>query len=212
MHPNPIFRAEPRARNLGFARDRGFGALSINADPAPLIAHVPFVLAADGRSADLHLMRSNPVSRAVTGPMPAVISVTGPDGYISPDWYGAANQVPTWNYVAVHLHGTLVPLEAGELRGMLDRLSAHFEAQLQPKTPWTADKMDPDALDRMLRMIQPFRFDITDSDGTWKLGQNKDDAVRQAAADHLASAPAGQETALLAALMRGAETPRGPKH
>jgi transcriptional regulator len=208
MHPNPIFRAEPHARNLGYARDRGFGTLSINADPAPLIAHVPFVLGAEGRSAELHLVRSNLISRTVTGPMSAVIAVTGPDGYISPDWYGSADQVPTWNYVAVHLRGTLVPLEADELRGVLDRLSAHFEAKLLPKSPWTAEKMDLDALDRMLRMIQPFRFDITDTDGTWKLGQNKDDAARLAAADHLASAPIGQETALLAALMQGA----GPKH
>lgn len=208
MHPNPAFRAETRARNLGYARDRGFGALSVNADPAPLIAHVPFVLDDDGSFADLHLVRSNPISREVTGPMPAVIAVTGPDGYISPDWYDAADQVPTWNYVAVHLRGTLVPLEAGDLRGALDRLSAHFEAQLLPKPPWTADKMDPEALARMLRMIRPFRFDVAGVDGTWKLGQNKPDAVRRAAADHLASAPTGQETALLAALMRGA----GPKH
>ncbi len=208
MHPNPAFRAETRARNLGYARDRGFGALSINADPAPLIAHVPFVLDDDGTSADLHLVRSNPISRDVTAPRPAVIAVTGPDGYISPDWYDAADQVPTWNYVAVHLRGTLVPLEAGDLRGALDRLSAHFEAQLLPKPPWTAEKMTPEALDRMLRMIRPFRFDVAGVDGTWKLGQNKPDALRQAAADHLASAPTGQETALLAALMRGA----GPKH
>ncbi len=208
MHPNPTFRAETHARNLGYARDRGFGALSINADPAPLIAHVPFVLDKDGRTADLHLVRSNPISRAVTGPMPAVIAVTGPDGYISPDWYDVADQVPTWNYVAVHLRGTLMPLEAEALRGALDRLSAHFEAQLLPKTPWSADKMDPDALDRMLRMIRPFRFDVTDIDGTWKLGQNKEDGVRLAAAGHLTSAPVGQETALLAALMRGV----GPKH
>ena len=208
MHPNPTFRAEPRARNLGYARDRGFGALSINADPAPLIAHVPFVLAEDGHAAELHLVRSNPISRAVTGPVPAVIAVTGPDGYISPDWYDAADQVPTWNYVAVHLRGTLVPLEPKELRGTLDRLSAHFEAQLLPKPAWTADKMDPDALERMLRMVRPFRFDVADIDGTWKLGQNKPDAVRLAAADHLTSSPVGQETALLAALMRGA----GRKH
>ena len=204
MHPNPIFRAEPHARNLGFARDRGFGLLSINADPAPLMAHVPFVLDAEGRSADLHLVRSNPVSRSATGPVPAVIAVTGPDGYISPDWYGLADQVPTWNYVAVHLRGMLVPLEAEDLRGALDRLSAQFEAQLLPKPPWTADKMDPDALDRMLRMIRPFRFDVTDIDGTWKLGQNKPDDARERAAGYVDAYGIGSDARVLAALMKGA--------
>ncbi|MGR3639332.1 FMN-binding negative transcriptional regulator [Alterinioella nitratireducens] len=208
MHPNPTFRAEPRARNIGFARERGFGTLILNADPAPLVSHVPFVLDEAGAVAELHLVRSSPISRAVNAPTPAVIAVTGPDGYISPDWYGAPDQVPTWNYVAVHLRGTLVPLEAAQLRGALDRLSAHFEAQLLPKLPWTADKLTPGALIRMMRMIRPFRFDVDQIDGTWKLGQNKEGAVRDAAADHLASSPIGQETALLAALMRGA----GVKH
>ena len=31
----------------------------------------------------------------------------GPDHYISPDWYRAADQVPTWNDVAVHLRPCL---------------------------------------------------------------------------------------------------------
>ncbi len=208
MHPNPTFRAAPRARNIGFARDRGFGTLSINADPAPLISHVPFVLEEDGSMAELHLVRSNLISRAINAPTPAVIAVAGPDGYISPDWYGIADQVPTWNYVAVHLRGTLVPLEAEELRGALDRISAHFEGQLAPKARWTADKMDAEALSRMMRMIRPFRFDVDQIDGTWKLGQNKPDDVRTRAAEHLSTAPSGQETAILAALMHGA----GQKH
>lgn len=208
MHPNPTFRAEPRARNIGFARERGFGTLCINADPAPLVSHVPFVLDEAGKVAELHLVRSNPISRSVDAATPAVIAVTGPDGYISPDWYDLPDQVPTWNYVAVHLRGELVPLEAEDLRAALDRLSAHFEAQLLPKTPWTAEKMDPEALNRMMRMIRPFRFDVSRIEATWKLGQNKEDTAREAAADHLASAPVGQETALLAALMRGA----GAKH
>lgn len=208
MHPNPAFRSEPRDRNVGFARDRGFGTLCINADPAPLLAHIPFVLSEDGSTAELHLVRSNPISRSINTPTPAVISVTGPDGYISPDWYGDPSQVPTWNYVAVHLRGQLVPLEANELRGALKRLSTEFEERLLPKQPWTLDKMADDALDRLLRMIRPFRFEVAQIDATWKLGQNKPNDARISAAGHLASAPTGQETALLAALMHGA----GQKH
>ena len=65
MHPNPIFRDTETARSLQFARDRAFGVLAISTDTAPLLAHVPFLLDADGARADLHLVRSNPICRAL---------------------------------------------------------------------------------------------------------------------------------------------------
>ncbi|MFV1874519.1 FMN-binding negative transcriptional regulator [Nioella sp.] len=205
MHPNPAYRQESHARNLGFARDRGFGVLSVNGDPAPMISHVPFALSEDGVSADLHLVRSNPISRAVTGPTPAVIAVTGPDGYISPDWYGDPAQVPTWNYVAVHLRGTLHPLPDEALRASLEALTEMFETRLLPKPPWTLDKTPEEVQARLMRMIRPFRFDVAEVDGTWKLAQNKTTQARLSAASHLSGAQIGQETALLAALMMGVE-------
>ncbi len=199
MHPNPAFRTEDRTRHLAFARTRAFGTLAVNADPAPLISHIPFLLAEDGTRADLHLVRSNPIARL--GETPAVISVTGPDGYVSPDWYGVPDQVPTWNYVAVHLRGLLVPLPSETMRDMLDRQSAHFEDQLTPKPPWTTDKMTPEVMDRMMRQILPFRFEIAEINGTWKLSQNKNDAVRLAAAQQIASG-IGTDLPALAHLMR----------
>ena len=54
MHPNPNFRKATDETNIGFARDRGFGILSVNADIGPLISHVPFVLSEDGKTADMH--------------------------------------------------------------------------------------------------------------------------------------------------------------
>jgi len=203
MHPNPIYRNEPDTQNLNYARERGFGLLSINADPTPLISHIPFVLNAHGTEAELHLVRSNPIARAVTEPTPAVIAVNGPDAYISPDWYGDPAQVPTWNYVAVHLRGVLHPLDHGLMREQLDRLSAHFETMLLPKTPWTTGKMPQDALDKLMRAILPFRFEVEEVQGTWKLNQNKSDHAREGAAKNVATSPIGQETALISALMQG---------
>lgn len=205
MHPNPTFRQDPDSRNIGFARDRGFGTLAVNGEDGPLTAHIPFLLSEDGKQAELHLVRSNPIARACKDPLKAVITVNGPDSYISPDWYGIEDQVPTWNYIAIRLTGTLSPLPQDQLHPMLDRLSAHFEEHLIPKTPWKTDKMTPDVLDRMMRQIQPFQFDATGIDGTWKLGQNKPDDVRVNAADHVAGYGIGQETQILSALMRGAK-------
>ena len=61
MHPSPIFRREPQARVLDFARERGFGALTIAGPGKVLAAHVPFLLE-DGRMA-AHVVRSNPLAR-----------------------------------------------------------------------------------------------------------------------------------------------------
>ena len=202
MHPNPTFRTATRDENLAFAAERGFGILTIPGDGAPLMSHVPFVLDEHGTCADLHLVRSNPMSTAVSGDMPARLAVSGPDAYISPDWYGLPDQVPTWNYTAVHLVGTLAPLPDGDLPDLLDRLSAHFEDRLLPKPPWTRAKMDGDAFRRMCRMIRPFRLSISQVQGTWKLGQNKPDAARRAAADEIDAQAVGSEPRLLAALMR----------
>lgn len=202
MHPNPVFHKTAAQTNLDFARERGFGILSVNGDDAPLIAHIPFALSEDGKSADLHLVRSNPIARTCASSIPAVIAVSGPDSYISPDWYGEGDLVPTWNYTAIHLRGTLTQLPADALRASIDTLAAQFEDRLLPKTPWTNDKMPPETLAKMMRMIVPFRFDVESVDGTWKLGQNKPDATRQSAAKHVQGYGIGQETALLAALMK----------
>ncbi len=177
MHPNPAFRKTAANRNLAFARARGFGVLSVNGPDGPLMAHVPFLLSDDGKTADLHLARSNAVIAAGL-PAQAILAVIGPDAYVSPDWYGVADQVPTWNYIAVHLRGTLVQLPDEAMDGHVNALSDRFEARLASKPVWKSTKMGDGVMDRMKRMILPFRLNITTVDGTWKLNQNKTPAAR----------------------------------
>lgn len=199
MHPNPSFRKTETALSLDFARMRAFGTLTLSADPVPLIAHIPYLLSEDGSEALLHLVRSNPIVRD-TSDRPARLIVTGPDGYVSPDWYGIDDQVPTWNYVSVHLTGTLHRLPQDALIPLLKAQSAAYEARLLPKPPWTMDKTSKDAQDRFLRMIVPFKLKIDTLDSTWKLNQNKEDAPRHAASRAIQSG-FGSELAELAQLM-----------
>lgn len=201
MHPNPIYHDADRAQNLDFARTRAFGVLAVSTAEAPLISHVPFLLSEDGTSADLHLVRSNPITRVLKTPQAARLAVSGPDGYVSPDWYGLADQVPTWNYVAVHLTGSLEQRPQDELLGLLDRQSAFYEARLLPKPPWHSDKMEPEALERMMRMIVPVRLSIETVEGTWKLNQNKPETARTAVADQITTG-FGAELDDLARMMR----------
>jgi transcriptional regulator len=201
MHPNPAFRQRPASANLDFARARGFGVLAVNGGQGPLMAHVPFVLTEAGNAALAHLVRSNPLVRQLDQALPAVLSVSGPDGYVSPDWYGADGQVPTWNYVAVHLRGPLELLDENELEAILAALSAEQEGRIAGKAPWTMDKMAPEALARMMRQIVPVRLTIEEVEGTWKLSQNKPASVRLGAAGAVAGG-SGQELGALAALMQ----------
>ena len=116
---------------------------------------------------------------------------------------GVADQVPTWNYVAVHLRGAVAGA-AGWTRcaGVLERLSGSgaMEARLLPKPVWLMDKVEQGALAKMLRQIVPLEMDVSGIDGTWKLGQNKTDgaAVRAGAA---MDGSVGSELAVLGALM-----------
>lgn len=202
MHPNQVYRRVDQATNLAFAQNRGFGTLSVNGDDGPLVSHVPFVLGKDGATLNAHLVRSNPILKTIGKPTNAVMVVSGPDGYISPDWYGDKDQVPTWNYVAVHLRGVLRGLEAADLRAHLDQLSGSFEARLLPKSQWKTGKMTPDVLAKMMKMIVPVQMVISHVDGTWKLNQNKTDAVRLSAADHINREGFGQSVGELSDLMR----------
>jgi len=205
MHPNPAYRFKSADENLDFARERGFGVLALAGPEGPLASHVPFVMDQTGSAFDAHVVRSNPIRLALADAaedgLPALMVVSGPDAYISPDWYGIEDQVPTWNYVAVHLFGRLRLLPEGDLRGHLEALSDCFESRLAPKPEWRLDKVSSDTFDRLARMICPVRFEIERVEGTWKFSQNKADSARLAAASEVSRSAVGMEPPWLARLM-----------
>ena len=204
MHPNPVFRREPRESALDLARERGFGTFTVAGPEGVLAAHVPFVL--DEGRVLAHLVRVNPLARHLgSGPARALLIVSGPDGYVSPDWYGEPQLVPTWNYVAVHLRGELRLLDDTALRPILERLSETFETRLAPKPPWKTDKVDDGLLARMMRQIIPIEMSVDTVDSTFKLNQNRSDTARAGAAAALAAGGTpGMETRALAVRMRAA--------
>ena len=201
MHPNSVFRGEPRESVLEFVGERSFGTLTVAASTGVLAAHVPFVLRETRILA--HLMRVNPVARhLLDGPTDALLVVSGPDGYISPDWYGETQMVPTWNYVAVHLRGELRLLNDMALLGHLDCLSETFEKRLAPKPAWKVDKIERGLLERMTQRIVPIEMTVQSVDSTFKLNQNRHEGARASAAKALAAGGTpGMETRSLAALM-----------
>jgi transcriptional regulator len=188
MHPNPSFRNTTDVHSWKLVSKTSFGTLVQSTSGFPKISHVPFLLSTCRSFIELHLVRSNPMARVdVWEAIPTTLIINGPDGYISPDWYGMDDQVPTWNYVAVHLTGQLVRLDEQALEPLLVRLSDHFETQLLPKPIWTMEKMSEDIKLKMMRHILPFKFEISELHSTWKLGQNKQEQARLDAANALAN-------------------------
>ncbi|HEV7660034.1 MAG TPA: FMN-binding negative transcriptional regulator [Allosphingosinicella sp.] len=190
MHPNRAFAWEDRDEMLAFVADIAFCTLAAE---GPTIAHAPVVVAAPDRLR-FHIARGN---RAKLDGKRAIVSCLGPDAYVSPDWYGTPEQVPTWNYLAVEAEGPLRRLDEAELTALLDDLGAAHEARLAPKPLWTRAKMSPGRFEAMLKAITGYELVIEDLRGTRKLGQHKSDAERHGAADGLAP-----YNPMLAALMR----------
>jgi len=181
MHPNTVFHWKDQDAMRALVGGLGFGSLFAATPDGLRSAQVPVVWL-DESTLGLHLARGNALTRHLDG-MSAIFVAQGPDGYVSPDWYGLGpDQVPTWNYVAVELEGVVRKMEHDALVAQVDQLTATQEARLD-KAPWTRGKMDPHLFDKMTNAITGFRLEVQAWRGTLKLGQNKSDEARLAAAE-----------------------------
>lgn len=184
MHPDRRFAWTDRDSMLAFIADRAFCTI-FSAGLEPAAFHVPVVPAGKDRLR-FHVSRSNRGAAGLDGAR-LFLSCAGPDAYISPDWYGTPDQVPTWNYVAVEAEGQARRLDEAELADLLDSLGAIHEARLAPKPPWTRAKMSPGRFAAMLKAIIGYELEIEVLRGTRKLGQNKKGAEMQGAVAGLES-------------------------
>lgn len=183
MHPDPKFRWEDRDAMRAFATEIGFGMLFAATPDGPRVAHVPFVFLDEDRIG-FHLSRGNGIVRGLEK-QEALFVVNGPDAYVSPDWYGIDDQVPTWNYLAVEMQGPITKMDDAALTAQADVLSALHEERLAPKPVWTREKMSQGRFDKMKTGIFGYELRITAWRGTAKLGQNKPADARTRVADAL---------------------------
>jgi len=176
MHPNRKFHIAERDEMAALVRHEGFGTLVVPTDAGLRAVHVPLLL--DGERLLFHVSRGNAVHGALAAGAEALVVVNGPHAYISPDWYGLPDRVPTWNYVAVELNGPVRPLGEEALARLLDTLSAEFESRLAPKRPWTVADASPGHVERLTKAIAGFALDIREWRGTAKIDQDKPVEVR----------------------------------
>jgi transcriptional regulator len=188
MYTPPPFKPD-RAASFAFAEARGFGLVCAWDGAKPIASPLPFYLfyAADGTPrAAFHLARHNPLIK-LAGTSSWLLAVTGPDAYVSADWYVSPDQVPTWLYQAVHLTGPVRRLSDDELAVQVDTLSAKFENWLLPKKPWTSAKMTAARLEAMKKAIVGLEMTVEEVEGSFKLNQHKSEPDFAAVAGALAS-------------------------
>jgi len=150
--------------------------------------HIPFLLE-DGVLRG-HVARANPVAEG-----PALVIFHGPQHYISPSNYATKKSdprvVPTWNYVAVHAHGSIRTFtDTARLLKIVADLTAHFEGQRTE--PWSIHDAPPEYIDKLLNAITGIEIPIERLEGKSKVSQNRPAADRlsviEALADHPMSA------------------------
>ncbi len=193
MHPSKLYVESDPAVLLEQIERQPFMTVAAAPGGRPLVGHAPVVprRGKDGLVLDFHLNRGNALAAHLEAGFPAVMVSLGPEAYISPDWYGVPDQVPTWDYVSVEAEGTVTALDEGGLIRLLDDLSIQQERRLFPKPPWTRAKMNPDRFETMLKVIIGARLTVTRLEGTFKLSQNKDEVVRGRIVEALGEHPVG---------------------
>jgi transcriptional regulator len=203
MYVPSHFAVTDRKTQLELIEQYSFGTLTTVSAGRARISTIPFLLGRDGASLDGHVARANTHWQDFAGATDVLVGFVGPNAYISPTWYGSANMVPTWNYVAVEVRGRIELLDDLAARlDVVDRLSAKYEAHL-PK-PWHSDKMDAALREKLLSAIVAFRVRIESIEAKAKLGQNRKPDERLAAAAALEAGDAASNERRLAALMRDA--------
>lgn len=206
MHPNSVFR--PKQDDLAelLVREIGFAAIFASTPDGPRVAHAPVVLSEDRTTLQFHLARGNALTRHIDGANLLAV-VQGPDAYVSASWYADADQVPTWNYVAIEMEGMARRLDDAELVAQLDTLSAGHEARVGANPPWTRDKMNPALFRKMCGAITGFEMRIAAWRPTIKLSQNKSADERERVVQGLKALGHGAIAHLMTQLVNAGERP-----
>jgi transcriptional regulator len=202
----PCHFAEPRVEVLHEAiRHAGLATLVTTGRDGLDASHVPLLLDHEpgplGRLVG-HVARGNPQWRDTPEASRALAIFLGPHSYVTPSWYPTKREtgkvVPTWNYVAIHAHGTVRFFQEREqLLDVVTRLTDRHERG-RP-LPWQVTDAPADYLDGMLKGIVGVELTITRLEGKWKASQNRNEVDRRGVEEGLQRD--GQ--AAMASLVRG---------
>jgi transcriptional regulator len=145
----------------------------------PLITHLPLIYK-DNKLIG-HIDIYNPQAELLKEGNDVTIIFAGPECYISPSIY-STTQLPTWNYIKVHLKGKVKAIESkAALKQSLISMTEFLEA---PDHNYVLEPDNP-RLDSNLNYIKMFEINITHWEGKFKLSQDKKPSDIKAAKDEM---------------------------
>lgn len=207
MYTPAAFNESDPAKLFALIERHSFGMLISQHAGEPVATHLPLLLnRAAGACGSLsgHLARANPQWQHADGQTVLAI-FSGPHAYISPTWYQAANMVPTWNYVAVHVYGSFHAIhdETATIQIVQDMVQV-YEAGM-PK-PWTLDA-GSEFTRKLVKGVVGFRIAISRIEGKLKLSQNHPPEQQEKVASALAHSPDADARAVAALMPLPAKRP-----
>lgn len=205
MYRPPALRVDDEGAAFRLIAEHGFATLATVHQGVVAISQLPMIGDAERRTLRGHLARANPHA-ALIGGARATVVFTGPQGYVSPNWYEDRTRVPTWNYATVEIAGAVRLLESVEaVDSLLIDLSHHFESRrhdLHRDVEWTIDKLPAEKHARLRGGIAAFEVVIDRIEMKAKLSQNVGAADRNGAIKALSAGDEAQRS--LADAMREA--------
>ena len=174
------FREADRTVLEAFIEAHPLGVLVTGSPAAGLYAtHLPLMLDREhGASGVLrgHIARANPHHRLAGTTAEALVIFSGDDAYVTPAWYPSKARhgkvVPTWNYIAVHVQGTVRFIDDRDfLMTHLDRLTVRHETGRAH--PWAMSDAPETYIEQMVAAVLGVEIEIASLEGKWKLSQNR---------------------------------------
>ncbi|MEG7283783.1 FMN-binding negative transcriptional regulator [Bacillus sp. 0909A] len=157
-----------------FVQNNSFGTIVTTAQGKPIATHLPLQLMKEGDTYYItgHIAYGNPQWRTFETCEDVLVMFQGPHAYISSSWYEKEN-VPTWNYQAVHVYGTAIILNEEELKHDLTMLLQKYEKHRKNPVLW--DKLSPQLLESQLKGIVGFKMKVGEIQASYKLSQNRNE-------------------------------------
>ena len=129
MYIPKYFRNNNQQEIEAFISKNTFAVLVTYDGQKPVATHLPLELetAINGEKVLRgHIARGNPQWRSFENNHQALAIFSGPHSYVSSSWYNHIN-VPTWNYIAVHVYGQIKILTEEEVYASLKNLINKYE-------------------------------------------------------------------------------------
>lgn len=171
MYTAEHFKISDQAEILSFMRAYSFATIITVSNNLPSATHLPFAITQEGDQLYLHshFAKANKQWQDLDI-NDALVIFSEPHAYISTKHYDHEKNVPTWNYMAVHVYGKgeIITDKDAALRE-LDHMIAAFEKEY--KAQW--DSLPATYREGMLKSIVPFKMKVTSMEAKKKISQNR---------------------------------------